>query len=609
MHTAGGVFMNSIHDINKDALIQGRTYTPSPDSWENEVLYFLVADRFSNGQEQCLYNRAEDYENALATPQGRTAWDKSGSGWVGGTLNGICSKLDYLKNLGITAVWVSPIFRQVSFCATYHGYGIQNFLAVDPHFGTESDLRRLVDEAHRRGMYIILDVILNHTGNVFTYKDGDPPYSSAVKDVAGFNDAAGIPSIPPEGFDAAALGEGDGIRPIELMRLETFSRKGHIEHWDSSPDFIDGDFFSLKNVFTGTGNAGDAGDFQPSQALTIITECYKYWIAAADIDGFRLDTVKHVQPGATRYFAREIHEFAAALGKTNFYIIGEITGGFEFALDMKRRTGIDAALGINRIPDALENTAKGWHEPDSFFNLFKNEDIAGEEENRWYKDSVVTMFDDHDMVTQQEFKSRFCADTMTAPLVVNALMLNLMSPGIPCIYYGTEQQFDGAGGDDKYIREGMFECSFGAFRTTGRHFFNTENAVYTELARLTAVRKKYTTLRQGRTYVRMVSYEGSAFEVPHKIGNNRHSGVIAWSRILSDEEMLMVINCDLEHERHVAVAIDSTLNTQGAAYNCVYRTGTAEPQDCATVDIRERVAFIKITVPAAGGCIWKKSRS
>src|SRR5262249_1532530 len=97
------------------------------------------------------------------------SWIGSGGGWQGGTLKGLRSKLGYLRRLGVTALWVSAVFRQVAFEATYHGYGIQNFLDVDPHFGTRAEFRDLVKAAHEQGIYVILDVIAHHTGNVFAY--------------------------------------------------------------------------------------------------------------------------------------------------------------------------------------------------------------------------------------------------------------------------------------------------------------------------------------------------------------------------------------------------------------------------------------------------------
>jgi glycosidase len=87
-------------------------------------------------------------------------WLDAGARFCGGSLKGIRSKLGYLKRLGATAVWVGPLFKQVAALQTYHGYGVQNFLDVDPRFGTREELKEMVAEAHSLGMYVIMDIIL-----------------------------------------------------------------------------------------------------------------------------------------------------------------------------------------------------------------------------------------------------------------------------------------------------------------------------------------------------------------------------------------------------------------------------------------------------------------
>src|SRR5262249_45921656 len=174
-----------VEDIEKSLLevdfasLTRRTFTPSPAAWEDQVLYFLLLDRFSDGNEQGGYrDRPGRPRHGGSTPlyrpeeSGRVdydVWLRAGGDWQGGTLQGLKSKLGYLWRLGITALWVSPIFRQVAFEPSYHGYGIQNFLDVDPHFGTRAEFRDFVRAAHEQGIYVILDIIAHHTGNVFTY--------------------------------------------------------------------------------------------------------------------------------------------------------------------------------------------------------------------------------------------------------------------------------------------------------------------------------------------------------------------------------------------------------------------------------------------------------
>ena len=593
--------LKSIGDIDFTELTRDREYFPSPENWEDQVIYFLLADRFSdeNESDETLYDAERDCE--LVKKSGKEEeWQSWGKRWNGGHLKGVLSKLDYLQKMGITAVWISPIFRQVPFLETYHGYGIQNFLDIDPHIGSPEDLRLLSQEAHKRGMRIILDIIINHSGDVFAYNEEDTPWSGTEYTVKGYRNAEGEPEFPygDERVPESAWPDG-AVWPRELQDPSVYYRKGYIRNWEHYPEYVEGDFFSLKTHNLGTGGTGE--EFQPSTALKTITEAFKYWIACADVDGFRIDTVKHMEWGATRYFVREVHEFAKSLGKKNFYLIGEITGGLEYAIEAFKETGLNAALGINRIPNQLEGCAKGLVDPQSYFGIFSNTQLLGEDDYRWYQDNVVTMFDDHDMVSQAGYwKYRFAADKETAPLLLNALFLNVMSLGIPCIYYGTEQGFDGSGGEDSYIRECMFAGQFGAFRTQGRHFFNTANPLYIELRKLLELRHSYLILRQGRQYLRPISHDGEHFDYPRKIGEGRITSVIAWSRIFNKEEAVLAFNTDMENALTVSIAVDSSLQTEGDEFQVLYSSdpGTS-PESVKAKQAGENLA-LNIDVPAAG---------
>ncbi len=127
--------LKSINDIDFDALSRNRTYHESPTDWEDQALYFLIVDRFSNGLEtdEMIFDPHTDTDSIL-THNKAEEWNYAGSEWNGGNLNGVMSKLDYLKNMGITTLWLSPIFKQTTMGHSYHGYGIQDFLNVDPHF-------------------------------------------------------------------------------------------------------------------------------------------------------------------------------------------------------------------------------------------------------------------------------------------------------------------------------------------------------------------------------------------------------------------------------------------------------------------------------------------
>ena len=139
---------------------------------------------------------------------------------------------------------------------------------------------------------------------------------------------------------------------------------------------MQGDFFDLKDIHLGTGVVDD---YTPSPALWNLCQVYKSWIAYTDVDGFRVDTVKHMDPGATRFFTSVIHEFTQSIGKENFYLIGEITGGRERAFTTLETTGMDAALGIDDVPDKLEYLVKGYRNAWEYFDLFRNSMLVHKE--------------------------------------------------------------------------------------------------------------------------------------------------------------------------------------------------------------------------------------
>ncbi len=165
---------------------------PSPLDRRDIWIYFVLVDRFDNPD---------------APP--RFSWDGEHGVFQGGTLNGVRSQLDYLQELGVGALWLSPVLKNCQYEESYHGYGIQDFVAIDPRWASdpaaakqdpalvEGELRGSVDEAHARGIYVIFDIVLNHAGDVFAYATDqgrqdalaswrdDPPYTIFWRDENG----------------------------------------------------------------------------------------------------------------------------------------------------------------------------------------------------------------------------------------------------------------------------------------------------------------------------------------------------------------------------------------------------------------------------------------
>jgi glycosidase len=612
-----------------------RTFTPSPAAWEDQVLYFLLLDRFSDGKEKDGYRDNEgrpvhtgNTPVYQAEDPGRVdydAWLRAGGAWQGGTLAGLKSKLGYLRRLGVTALWVSPVFRQVAFEPSYHGYGIQNFLDVDPHFGTRGEFRDFVRAAHEQGIYVILDVIAHHTGNVFTYAPDrypahDPASGNSYNDprwdgwpyaVQGFNDRHGRPTLP---FDApdpnhleAAWPDG-AIWPREFQRPGVFLRKGHITNWDYSPEYLEGDMFSLKTLDIWVQRAGQYR--QASSALASLALVYCFWIAYADLDGFRIDAAKHMGAEALRAFCDVIREFAQSIGKERFLLVGEVSGGREHAWEVVEQTGLDAALGIDDVPGKLERMVTGHGDPADYFSVFRNWVLDEPAGHRWYRNQVVTLVDDHDQVRKGGAKSRFCGDGRFRDLAFNVMAAQLTTMGIPCIYYGSEQGFDSGrrpSGSDLVLRESMFGGRFGGLCTQGRHFFNEDGELYRALAALIDLRKKLLPLRRGRQVLHQISADGVTFGVPHVLGDRMRS-LVSWSRLFIDEEVLVALNTDEGQPVTVYSTVAPIFRVEGDQLHLIFWYGpkpVPPPPSSLTVERKGGQLAVQMTLPPASFVVYQ----
>jgi glycosidase len=592
--------------------------SPSPSAWADEVLYFLLVDRFSDGREDGVRDlegavvdgttprlRPGDEDGAVGSESGAAAWRAAGTSFAGGTLAGVRSKLGYLKRLGVTALWISPVLKQTATppgrASNYHGYATQDFLTVEPRFGDADALRDLVAAAHGAGLRVVLDVLLNHAGDVFAY---DPTVLDARWDgreypVAGWRTPDGLVPFTPE---AAAAAWPDGaVHPAELHPADTFTRRGRIVDWDRFPEFVEGDFESLKDIAHGRG---ELDDYRPSPALVALTRAYCWWIAHADLDGFRIDTVKHMDHGATRYFASVVHEFAQSIGKDRFLLVGEITGPRGDAITTMELTGLDAALGLADVQSRLVGAATGAEDPAGYFALFRNSELIGKNSHTWLRDTVVTGFDDHDLVRQGAEKHRLCATFEGRALALGAIAMNVLTLGIPCLYYGSEQRLDGRGGPpaaDRYIREAMFGGEFGAFRSHGRHVFDDTAPLYTGTAALLALRRAEPALRRGRQYLREISGDGAAFGLPTGFGGPVRT-VVAWSRILDRRELLCAINTDPVQERTAWVTVDADLHAAGDVLELRHGSDPAQ-EPAVTVEARNGCA-VRLTLPPAAVAVY-----
>jgi glycosidase len=512
---------------------------PSPADWRDQFIYFLLVDRFNNGDKKIPAYKPGNFVKKRN--------DSDGEKWQGGTLKGIMDRLDYIKNLGCTAIWLSPVFKNRKEMNTYHGYAIQNFLDIDPRFGTIEDLQKLVQTAHKKEMYVILDIVVNHTGDNWIYPGGHPYFYSN-------GETFSFGSWRIANSEKGIQWPDDAVWPVEFQNPDWYRRKGEIVHWDSFPEAREGDFCSLKEL-----------DTSNKMVLKSLIDIYKFWIAAADIDGYRLDAIKHIEDSNTSIFCSAIREYAEKIGKKNFFLFGEIIGDDKL-IDQyigrnarlpesnERFPALDAALDFP-LWGILEWVIKGLINPSELrvrYERFKEIYTDHGQASQYF----VTFIDNHDQIGRNP-RGRFLYNNPFQNQVILAMGYLLTSMGIPCIYYGTEQGFNGGGDHDKYIRECMFGEKWGAFNTTGFHFFNLNHPIYKSIKEIAAIRKMEPALRYGRQYFREISGNGVNFGFP--IDSNC---TLAYSRILDDTEILIVMNLDAK-QRMDYINVDSYLSPAG----------------------------------------------
>ncbi len=624
----------SLSDVSFEPLAPPRR---SPCDWRDQVLYFLLPDRFAddNVDQRPMY----DHTNSDQFKARNLAlWMDSGRRWQGGTIKGIIRKLDYLKDLGVTAIWVGPVWRQRKEDPySYHGYGIQNFLDVDPRFGTRQDLRDLVDAAHARAMVVILDIIFNHTGNNWFYKgnNGDPWHGQNYDNGKqyGFHGWRTVNDVSIA--ETKDLGIDDGVWPRELQNPNLYRRCGGIrpslmteqpgkDVMDPTQPFRCGDF---------PGDLKDL-DHEHSPALSYMIDIYKYWIALSDCDGFRIDTVKHMSDEASRVFCCRIRQFAESIGKEHFWLVGEVSGDDKMRIEYLDIFGqnLSAVLDIGNAPLRLASLTRGEQgAANAYFGQFVRSDEEPLGEYRGIGRYHVSILDDHDMIWfarangEDEIREcrRFAATGLGHPYerIAHAVGVQLTTPGIPCIYYGTEQAFDGSfehgeplphkqGYLDRFIRESMFGSEFGAFRTSGCQFFDETHPTYRRIAAIARVRGQNDAvglaLRRGCLCQRETFLPEEHVKLPTGSGE-----LIAWSRIMDTREVLMVLNTYEDAVREAEVEVDPKLHPEGSCLTYLYRGDWSDeelanpPSDhTAAVMCRpDGLAVIHIDLPPAGMAI------
>ena len=405
---------------------------------------------------------------------------------------------------------------------SYHGYAPVHMLAIDPHMGTMADFKELVAEAHKRGMFVVLDWVLNHSGPVFEYKEG--------------SQWRGLEGQPKE------IGEWtESLLPKDLKDPKHFTRRGVIDTWSDHAQATNGDFPpNYRHYASDKKETADA-----------LIHIAKWWIQETDIDGFRVDAVRHIAPGFVPVFSKAIKEYAASIGKKNFFLVGENSTGIDSDLIPHLTTdGMDSAFSYpayRRETYALHSQAPTRVLEDS---MHRTNQALGP-----LADRLLRFIDNHDVY-------RFLRLGEPEAQLKVALAYLLFSAGIPMTYYGTEQGFrqdtdrldpEGtAHPADPRNREDQF--AEGAFKSDSSKGdkFDASNPVYKFMKQLADVRRAYAALRRGTQWVRWSDAD--------------RAGIFAFSRIYEGKEVVVVLNFSKE-ARQEEMWVDAKASPAGTAFH------------------------------------------
>ena len=439
---------------------------PSPD-WRDQILYFVMTDRFANGDASNDDLGASEYDPA------------DGARYSGGDLKGLLGRLDYIQGLGATAVWITPpVANQwwdplVNY-GGYHGYWARDFTRVDEHLGTLEDYQHLSRGLHGRGMYLVQDIVLNHMANCFTYTQYDPSDVSAhVRLNTGAKPACG-PS-------QASFQQWDPTNPAH--------REANLFHW--TPSIRD---YGVRDQELNwqLSDLDDLNTENPA-VLAALKDSYTHWIREAGVDGFRVDTAFYVSQATFKDFLYStdaahpgVLPVARSLGKADFLAFGEgytTDKPFEDTASRKiasymteESTGEPLLPGMIHFPlyaTAGDVFARGRPTAQLAHRLEHSREVFARPH------LMPTFLDNHDV-------DRFLKGGSEAALR-QALLFMMTVPGIPVLYYGTEQGFTEQ-------RGAMFQTGFGS---GGRDRFDTSAPLYGLIRELTALRKAHAVFRRG----------------------------------------------------------------------------------------------------------------
>ncbi|WP_282005419.1 pullulanase-type alpha-1,6-glucosidase [Propioniciclava sinopodophylli] len=571
------------YDATTDA---GLVAPPVRELGEGESFYFVLTDRFDNG------STAND-TGGLAGDRTVTGFDPTDKGFYhGGDIAGLARQLDYIEGLGTTAIWLTPSFKNnyvqgegADASAGYHGYWVTDFTQIDPHLGTNAELEAFIDAAHARGIKVYFDIITNHTADLIDYAEGqysyvdiaDKPYKDVngnTVDVSALAGQAGFPDFFPDTrsfpYTPVRSPENTVMVPDVLNDVTLYHNRGDSTWSGESVTF--GDFVGLDDLMT-----------EDPVVVDTMIAIYKAWVDLG-IDGYRIDTAKHVNFEFWEAFTAAVNEHAVASDNPDFFMFGEVYDAdprllSPYVRDTDMTSVLDFAFQAAAVPYARGLSA------DRLARLFAGDDYYTTDHSS--SSALPTFLGNHDMGRVGRLLQGAGSELERSRLA-HALMY--LTRGQPVVYYGDEQGFVGDG-SDKDAREDMMASQTDSYLDnvlldgtsygTGSHF-DTDAPLYQHIAALSALRDAHPALDTG-AQIELHAADGA--------------GVYAFARVDRTEKVEYVVA--LNNTTGAAEASFATL-TPGATYAPLFGSNTGVD---AGAD-----GTVSLTVPALSAVVLKADR-
>jgi len=486
-----------------------------------ERFYFVMTDRYRDGDPQ-------NNRGGRTGPVSVTGYEPTSDAYFhGGDLKGLTGACDLddpndhglarIRRLGFTALWITPPFVQRTVqgdSAAYHGYWFLDLSRPDPHLGEIEDMRALMDCARTLGLKVFLDVVVNHTADVITYRQGnvyvpisERPYRTAAGKVFNpfrFARGTSFPKLSRTRSFAKTPVVPDEFRnakvPEFLNDVLVYHNRGDID-WGSCSGvcLMDGDFVGLDDLMT-----------EDWRVVSGLAEAYGAWIKNFGIDGFRLDTAKHVDPYFFGRWLPLIQRSAEVASKPDFTTFAEVWESDPVVLsETMIRRQLPSVLDFP-FQEAVRGFATGRAAGRSLALLFEDDDLYTTASTNAY--GLTTFLGNHDMGRIGFFLDRQSADRELLDRARLAHSVLYLTRGVPVVYYGDEVGMTGSGdGRDKRARQDMFPTQVPMWRTESRiggepigdrSAFDVPNPLESHLVALATLRDRYPALATGAQITR-----------------------------------------------------------------------------------------------------------